>query len=220
MGLVEQASPIHRKKLHLQNTHGGWSDLVHDIDALVLFGKGFGDIMLPAEPLPCASWATMPQGHDFLASTVQMMLELYKKAGSKDQQYLTTRKLRWHRGESILFETCVPQSARCSCERLQRIVPSEVIGAVVGPGPLEEQGAVVFGERGRSVGFDVSRRVFNKLPWLQPRMNSTVNQNSRPNAVTEVSRPDSEEQHTNSFQLGSLVSLRSLVDRFSRFLKA
>ncbi|KAI0168548.1 hypothetical protein BJ166DRAFT_259439 [Pestalotiopsis sp. NC0098] len=167
MDLTEQTSPVHRKKLYVRNTHGGWPALVRDIDALVLFGNGFGDIMLPIEPSLCPTWATMPQGHDFLASTVETLVELYKKAGSQDWKYLTTQKLQWHRGTSALFEPCEFHASCCTCDRLQRIVPNEAVGHVTGPGPLDTQGAVIFGQLGRPSGLNNLQNALRESFGLQ-----------------------------------------------------
>ncbi|ETS81751.1 hypothetical protein PFICI_06753 [Pestalotiopsis fici W106-1] len=184
MDLIDQPSPIHRKKLYMHNTHGGWPALAHDIDALVLLGNGFGEIMLPIEPSLCPSWTTMPLGQDFLASTVETLSDLYKKAGSKDWKYLTTQKLQWHRGASALFEACKSDNSHCNCVRLQRIVPKEVVGHVIGPGPVETaQGAVIFGEVGRPTRFNTTQNARRRSLGLQA-----------PPDVDYVPRDDQEQQ--------------------------
>lgn len=148
--VVQERSPFRRKQQALDKTCGGWPTLVRDIDALVLFANGFGDLMLPLpapHPMICHSWQTVPKARDFMAARVSILKELYDVAGSRlDRQYLTATHLQWHRGHSMLFDSCAtPGSFRCRCNRLQQIVTRSTLGRVVPPGLLLDDGAVIFG---------------------------------------------------------------------------
>jgi hypothetical protein len=96
----------------------------------------------------CHSWRTVPKDNDYFAAGVPIINALYEKAGSRlTKKHLTSTHLQWHRGPS-LFESCtVGQGYTCNCDRLQRIVHEMHMsfGTVNPPGPLEEQGAVIFG---------------------------------------------------------------------------
>ncbi|KAF9639599.1 hypothetical protein BFW01_g11405 [Lasiodiplodia theobromae] len=158
--VVEERSPVRLKSRHIDKTSGGWTDLVKDIDALVLFANGFEDLILPSttavtEQHLCHRYRTVPKGKDFLATTVKSLIDLYAVAGSPlDRSYLTSSsKLQWCvGGGGNLFGPCSkPTSFRCKCERLSQIVPSTAIGTVVGPADLDSHvaaGAAIFGQSG------------------------------------------------------------------------
>jgi hypothetical protein len=152
MDVVDEMSPIRQKETIIKKTCGDWPDLAQDINAVVLFASGFENIIKPAEAMTkglCHLWRTMPQGNDYLAASVPILNSLYEKAGSRlTKQHLTSTHLRWHRGLK-LFENCEDVAAfRCSCDRLQRIVRDSLMsfGPINPPEPLEEQGAVIFGQ--------------------------------------------------------------------------
>ena len=84
--VVLEDAPYKLKKTTISRTHGGWSKLIEDIDALVLFANGFGDIILPAgEPNQdlCHKWRTVPHGKDYLTTTTDMLNKLFDRAGSR-----------------------------------------------------------------------------------------------------------------------------------------
>ncbi|KAF4537432.1 Pfs domain protein [Lasiodiplodia theobromae] len=161
--VVEERSPFRLKSRHIDKTSGGWTNLVKDIDALVLFANGFEDLILPSTTTAahhlCHRYRTVPKGKDFLATTIKSLTDLYTVAGSPlDRTYLTSSsKLQWHVGSGCstpgnLFGPCsTPASFRCKCERLSQIVPSTAIGTVVGPADLDAHaaaGAAIFGQSG------------------------------------------------------------------------
>ncbi|UNI23856.1 hypothetical protein JDV02_009649 [Purpureocillium takamizusanense] len=150
--IVQQRSPISPKECSLGGTAGGWLSLVEDIDALVLFASGFGNVIHPRDPdreVICREWRSLPCYKDYLATSVSTLLDLYDAAGCRlDREFLSPSRLRWHRGTASLFEPCLtPREFQCSCSRLQHIV-THSRGQVVGPGMLEEEGAVIFGATG------------------------------------------------------------------------
>lgn len=170
--VVEQRSPFHLKQTHVAKTSGGWPKLVRDIDALILFGSGFGNVILPRmneSRSLCHKWQTLPQEKDYMATTVSMLDDLYDVAGcGLDHEYLTSTKLQWHRGSS-LFEHCeTPRSYICSCNRLQQIVPKLAVGKAVRPGKPPSDGAVIFGFSGTMVD--------KIIPTSQPKSNSLYSQ--------------------------------------------
>ncbi|KAF3258160.1 hypothetical protein TWF217_005852 [Orbilia oligospora] len=60
----------------------GWVDLSRSIRAVVLFGRGFGEIIKPLDPFfPCSRWAALPMGslterEYYLAATVRDLTEI------------------------------------------------------------------------------------------------------------------------------------------------
>ena len=135
----------------LKKTAGRWYDLVEDVDAVVLFASGLGDIIKPKSESAglCRKWESLPKGKDYLAVCVPMLESFYEKAGHRqDHQYLTSAKLQWHRG-SMLFEQCVNAgSRRCNCDRLQQVHRDthKLFGHRTLPGSLEASGCVIFGQ--------------------------------------------------------------------------
>ncbi|KAF2139010.1 uncharacterized protein K452DRAFT_310970 [Aplosporella prunicola CBS 121167] len=150
--ISEERSPFHRKHAYIQKSSSGWTNLVRDIDALVLFASGFEDIIRPTPEIRglCHYWQSVPKSRDYLAASVKSLQDLYDVAGCRlSKEFLTYTHLQWHRGSSILFEPCkTPNSYRCSCNRLQQIVGPVSVGRVVPPGLLQDEGAVIFGRDG------------------------------------------------------------------------
>jgi hypothetical protein len=149
--VVEDRSPFILKEQELSKTSGGWPLLVRDVNALVLFADGFGEVIIPAESAKstlCRLWHNMPSNMGYMATTSRVLKDLYDVAGCRiTRKYLTPTQLRWHRGESLVFEACTDTLA-CRCNRLQQIIPKASIGSIVPPGLLEDEGAVIFGQSG------------------------------------------------------------------------
>jgi hypothetical protein len=153
--VAEERSPFRQKQTVIEKTSGGWPTLARDIDALVLFANGYGDVLRPLKDSNqglCNSWQSVPKWNDYLATTVKTLKDLFDVAGCRlNQTYLTSTHLQWHRGNSSLFEPCkMPGEYRCQCDRLQEIIPKSAVGQVVPPGILIDDGAVIFG-RSRSL---------------------------------------------------------------------
>ena len=150
MSLVHEKN-YRRKEAAIAKTSGAWVDLINDIDALVLFATGLGDVVKPVADLNklCPLWRSLPKGKDYLAACVPTMELLYSEAGSRStHEHLSTSHLQWHRG-STLFEECSGTfSGHCECDRTQQIYHNSLFrtfGHVRPPGKLEENGCVVFG---------------------------------------------------------------------------
>jgi hypothetical protein len=148
--VVEERSPFRQKETTIKKTCGGWPTLVRDIDALVLFANGFEDLIQPLKDANaglCSSWQRVPKWKDYMTTSVKTLNDLYDVAGCRlNRDYLTSTQLQWHRGSSALFESCkTPGAWRCKCVRLQQIVRKSAVGTIVPPGPLDEEGAVIFG---------------------------------------------------------------------------
>ena len=146
--LVEQKS-FRRKEQVLKKSNGGWTDLLNDINAVVLFANGFKEVIKPISHLTnlCSAWKTLPQDKDYLAVGCPLLEILYNEAGSrKTRKYLTSTHLQWSRGPT-LFERCEPNSD-CSCNRLQQLVydSKTTFGRQAPPDELPVSGCVIFGQ--------------------------------------------------------------------------
>ena len=151
MSLVHEKN-YRRKEATIAKSSGGWVDLIGDIDALVLFATGLGEIIRPVSDLSnlCRPWRSLPKGKDYLASGVPMLEQLYSEAGSRlSRKHLSITHLQWHRGFT-LFEQCnhIGSNQR-TCDRTQQIYHDSLFktfGSVRPPGKLEANGCVVFGQ--------------------------------------------------------------------------
>ena len=185
--VVLEDAPYKLKKTNINRTHGGWSKLIEDIDALVLFANGFGNVILPAggsDQVLCHQWRGVPDGQDYLATPTKMLQNLFDKAGSRvDRKYLTTKsKLRWHQGSSTLFNAC-RDAARCDCTRLQQLVPESTIRSVQPPTSMAIEGAVIFGRP--------ESRPTQSRPTEPPVSNSLYSQPNVSIAQSTICRRDS-----------------------------
>lgn len=152
MDLVEEISPFRQKQTIISKSNGGWTELVHDIDAITLFASGFGNIIRPTEENTgglCHKWKQMPKEKDYLAVSVPLLNQLFERAGSRlTRKHLTSTHLRWHCNPKLWDKCEHKQSFDCNCDRLQLIVHDSIttFGTISAPGPLEQNGAVVFGQ--------------------------------------------------------------------------
>lgn len=154
--VADEDRHLKQKVQVLEKTAGRWRDLVKDVDAVVLFASGFGDIIKPRSEQAglCRKWRRLQRDKDYLAVCVPMLENFYAKAGHRqDQQYLTSAKLQWHRG-SMLFEQCADTASDCcKCDRLQQVYRDSyrTFGRRIPPGNLEPNGCVVFGQANHSM---------------------------------------------------------------------
>jgi hypothetical protein len=169
MDLVDDRSPFRLKESYIEKSSGGWTQLARDIDAVVLFGSGFEDIIKPNEESMeglCHVWKRVPKGKDYLTASVPMMNQLYEQAGSKlSRKYLTSTHLRWHQGGK-LWERCESSHPfSCSCSRLQQVVSDcfTQLGRISDPSPLEEKGAVIFGQASHPLATTISELLKPKV---------------------------------------------------------
>ncbi|KAK4444214.1 hypothetical protein QBC34DRAFT_360606 [Podospora aff. communis PSN243] len=122
--IVQDRSPLLLKQVKVKRTAGGWTDLVRDKDALVLFGNGFGELVRPVNAdTICPGWGNLPTGKDYLAVLPSLLLDFYETSGSSAvDPALTFSKLRWEKGDALLFGQCSEQQGlRCICHRAQQI---------------------------------------------------------------------------------------------------
>ena len=201
MSLVDEKN-YRRKEATVSKSSGGWVDLINDVDCLVLFATGLGEIIRPVTDLRslCSTWKTLPKKKDYLAAGVPMMELLYSEAGSRlSRKHLSTSHLQWDRG-SMLFEPCSDRtSSRCKCDRTQQIYHDSLLktlGHVRAPGVLEENGCVVFGQAYHSFkprkSVDVRQKPLYTLPNTQIEVERTAMQSStKVDCLSPLSSPGS-----------------------------
>jgi hypothetical protein len=144
----------------------GWVDFVRSIEAITLFGCGFGDIIMPskAEKI-CPQWSQLPKGEYHLAASMFDMNNIMSRSRkTHDKGIEVVRGLLWHSPTDPFI--------RCNCQRyensgvspepptkhhnpVQALFPkrSMLYPKPRKPGNLNNSGAVIFGHT-RSWGSD------------------------------------------------------------------
>jgi hypothetical protein len=127
-----------------KETTGGWQDLIMLTGGIVLFADDFGELIRPVSDLDhlCQSLYTLPDGHNYLASSLSFLGTLFK---GSIYSVCKGPRFRWHK-HSLLFEPCsMPHVIKCECVRLQQIVNSGR-KSTTPPGKVGEEGCVMFGQ--------------------------------------------------------------------------
>ncbi|KAK1965435.1 pfs domain-containing protein [Colletotrichum sublineola] len=136
-----------------------WVDFTRTIGAITLFGHGFGNLITPAPGLAglCDNWRLLPEGKNLLAVSSYDLMNIMRKRGPQDARHFKLcTGLFWHK-PAELFEDCVCKTRlnwglQRPFDRIQVILPASSLRKLAGttpPGPLDPQGAVIFGHSSR-----------------------------------------------------------------------
>jgi len=142
----------------LQALGYGWVDFIRSIDAITLFGRGFGDIIQPIEfDGMCPHWRSLPTQKYYLAASVFDLKNIMKKFGDERANPLKpVHDLLWHCPRGLIASCqCQGHGARQTNrgafrrhhDPVQVFYPirSHLILPIRGPDKLEDGGAIVFG---------------------------------------------------------------------------
>jgi hypothetical protein len=149
--LATDRDPIYPRVATLPTIGKGWVDLARSIHAITLFGRGFGDIIRPADnAMSCSHWANLPTGKYYLATCISDVKQIMDLDGDpKANPMKLSDTIIWHNPDKI-FEPC--QCARMSSQKehsdfVQVILPStiRIFLPKTDPVSLEDGGAVIFG---------------------------------------------------------------------------
>ncbi|KAK5997703.1 Conidiophore development regulator abaB [Cladobotryum mycophilum] len=103
----------------------GWVDFIRTIQAVTLFGCGFGDIIKPTGTNLCGHWAQLPTRQYYIASCLSDLMPLAIQAGIRGNHVRLGRGFICHT-ETTTFMTCrckrTPDEGRC--EPVQELFPS------------------------------------------------------------------------------------------------
>jgi hypothetical protein len=106
--LATDNDPFYPRVATLDAYGKGWVDFARSIHTITLFGKGFGDIIRPtANSGTCGYWATLPQGHYYLAATFEDLKEIAEIYGDPN---LSPMRL----SDDIIWHN--PGPDRCHCQ--------------------------------------------------------------------------------------------------------
>ena len=159
MEIATGSSPIDPRYTTLKPSGKGWVDFTRTIHAPTLFGRGFGDLLRPADNSNklCALWGAVPAGNDYLAACTSDLANILAWKGDVDATPMKLASgIYWHKAHK-LFEDCeckgeatkrrlFPQ--RKTCDRVQVLLPPS-LGRKQHPGLLGTGGAVIFGRSTR-----------------------------------------------------------------------
>ena len=148
--IVEGSNPLKPRVAILQPTGKGWVPFIRSVGAVALLGKGFGELIEPAEDANylCNMWRNVPKNKDFLAVCTSTLEAICTQTGTHDAHRLEiTQGIFWHRGPK-LYEPC----SGCKpdvCDRVQNLHPRS-LGRKTHPRPFGvRMGGVVFGRMPR-----------------------------------------------------------------------
>ena len=151
--IIEGENPLRPRVAILKSSGRGWVDLTRSIRSINLLGRGFGDLIRPAQDANklCTYWKEVPKGKDYLTTSIPILQEICTKYGDIDADPLEiVQDIYWHKPD-VLFESCECKSDRkhIKCDRVQVLLPPS-IGSKKHPRPFQTQeGAVIFGRSKR-----------------------------------------------------------------------
>ncbi|KAL4906231.1 nucleoside phosphorylase domain-containing protein [Aspergillus multicolor] len=142
----------------------GWVDFARSINAPVLFGDGFGQVIQPViAEHACSAWTNVPKGLDCLTSCVNDIMTIIRKKGSlRCDPWRVTSDIVWHKPDKA-FGPCHRsreteiEVGSPACNRIQVLVPSSryhlgfgsTAKQLCSPSQLVVGEAVIFGDSAR-----------------------------------------------------------------------
>ncbi|KAL4795475.1 hypothetical protein BDV19DRAFT_398686 [Aspergillus venezuelensis] len=128
-----------------------WHRLTGALNAITLFGKGFGDLLKPKEMVSvCSSWTTVPSGKDYLAARVEDIMTIIRKKGNNlALPWRVIEDVYWHIPDK-LFENCecIEDDSEKRCTHAQALLTgpeiTEYPSGIVSPIRIEPKGAIIF----------------------------------------------------------------------------
>jgi len=133
----------------------GWVKFIRSIKATIIFGDGFGELLKPRNLASvCPRWTTIPQGIDYLATSVAVLkrLQAVRSETNLEAGEITSR-IFWT-SKSKIFGRCPCLDEDTDKDLAQHIDPVQLLSCDMKKGlrkvnvqELDDQGAVVFGQR-------------------------------------------------------------------------
>jgi len=150
--LATQRDPFYPRVATLDAVGKGWVDFTREIQAITLFGRGFGEILQPADPGKlCSAWAKLPRKKHYLAACVSDIQEIMEMNGDPDANPMRiSESIVWHI-QGQVFEPCQCTGNNRGKNRhsdiAQVLFPSRLSYVLPKRKPiqLEDRGAMIFG---------------------------------------------------------------------------
>ncbi|OXV11393.1 hypothetical protein Egran_00845 [Elaphomyces granulatus] len=149
MHLATRQDIIYPRVAALHALGKGWVDFTRAIHAITLVGRGFGEIIQPANPNLCPHWAKLPKGRYYLAAGVSDLKKIMNADGDhKANPIRINDSIIWH-NPNMIFEHCQCTGMRRGkhSDFVQVLLPSKFGHLLLKKDPvgLEDRGAVIFG---------------------------------------------------------------------------
>lgn len=152
--LITPRDPIYPCVMAVARPTGkSWIDLVEDVNAVILFGENFGEILSPSDDTNiCSHWETLPKHKHYLAASTSDLKDIVNfEEYTKTSPQQLSRRIAWHHsGRPMGPHHCTGMTDSCTthADRVQVLLPvkytkfREFRGALT---DLEDSGALVFG---------------------------------------------------------------------------
>lgn len=149
--MVTDSDPFFPRVCTLATMGKGWVDFVRSIQAVTLFGRGYGELIQPkkSEPRSCP-WSSVPKRRYYLAASILDLQQIMEEEGDST---ISPRKLcdnvLWHTKQAA-FQPCpctAAGSASGHHDPVQALFPARFWSQIKKKSlpNLELQGAVIFG---------------------------------------------------------------------------
>ncbi|XHG05755.1 hypothetical protein AWENTII_008968 [Aspergillus wentii] len=146
--LISDRDPIYPREAMLREGGEPWAGFARSVNAVTLFGRGFGDIMQPSSSAFCPEWIKVPKGMYYLAAPVSDLIEVMEAYGdSHSIPIKLTGAINWHNSANALGMCPCLKGDLVHTHPVQVLAPSDMDVQPVDdkPTPLVADGAVIFG---------------------------------------------------------------------------
>lgn len=153
--IVDREHSINPVVAELDDSATDWLRLIRHIDAVVLFGNGFGELMKPMGE-HCTNWTSVPQKRFCLAVPIPQLRQIAKKHGRPDTTPIKlAENVYWPIVEHPFECSCgtTGSKKRRACNRSQCLqshamhLSRSVMGSEVLSAGNHDDGVVIFGGR-------------------------------------------------------------------------
>lgn len=109
----------------LESLGWGWVDFTRSINAVTLFGRGFGDLIRPAEPQSlCPDWQTLPVGKYYLAASAIDLMTAMKIHGTRySNPPQLVHGLSWNSPALRPYAKAEHANSHKDCDPVQLLLP-------------------------------------------------------------------------------------------------
>ncbi|KAM0254596.1 hypothetical protein ACHAQJ_006632 [Trichoderma viride] len=143
--------PISPRLAILKTAGKGWVDFTRAINAVVLFGRGFGDLIRPTKSSLCDSWEILPKLKYYLATGTKDLYKILKQNGSyiAQSKSLDDGILMYHPDEPLESCQCFISTETAHSDPVRVFMPSSLserfpVGKTAHL--VQDEGAVIFGQ--------------------------------------------------------------------------
>lgn len=147
--IASDKDPIYARGETLHATGKGWVDFIRSIQAVTLFGNGFGNLFQPLEKIECSHWDKVPEGKFYLAACVSDLQQIMEMEGDDTATPMRIcHGILWFSpGASFDACQCAKTQSRSHSDPVQVLLPTSSTKRLPKQKKiyLHQKGAVVFG---------------------------------------------------------------------------